>query len=87
MGADLIAMGMGMRIMPRGKGLFLLGVVRRVRGGLIGRMMFPVFDVPLPVLSIGFTGVVGRVALLSWRHTLYFAIIFIKKMGRRQGNR
>ena len=87
MGADIIAMGMGMRSMSWGEALFPLGVVRRVRGGMIGRVMFFVFDVPLPVLAIGFSGMVGSIALLSWGHTLYFAFIIIKKIGRRQENR
>jgi hypothetical protein len=92
MGADIIAMGMGMRSMSWREALFLLRVVRRVRSGMIGRMMFPVFDVTRPVLSVGFTGMVGRVAgpciaLLFWWHMHYFAFFFIKKMGRMQENR
>jgi hypothetical protein len=62
MGADLVAMGMGMRGMPWREALFLLWVVRRVRSGMISRMMFPVLDVTLPVLPVGFTGMMGRVA-------------------------
>lgn len=92
MGADTIAMGVGMRRMSWGEALFLLRVVRRVRSGMIGRMMFPVFDVTLPVLPVGFTGMVGRVAgpgspLLFWWHTLYFAFFSIKNMGRMPENR
>ncbi|MDD1705601.1 MAG: hypothetical protein LUQ12_01020 [Methanoregulaceae archaeon] len=51
MGAEIIAMGMRMRSMPGREALFLLGVVRRVREGMISRMMGPVFPVALPVLS------------------------------------
>lgn len=90
MGADIIAMGMGMRSMSWREALFHLRVVRRVRSGMIGRMMFPVFDITLPVLPVGFTGMVGSVAgpgipFLFWWHTLYFAFVFIKKDGKDAG--
>lgn len=92
MGAEIITMGMGMRGMPRREALFLLGVVRRVRSGMIGRMMFPVSDITLSVLSIGFTGMMGGFAgpgipFLSWRHTIYFACSLIKQAGGFQENR
>jgi hypothetical protein len=82
MGPELVTMGMGMRVVSFGEALFLLGMVRGVRGEVIGRMVVPVSFIPLPVLAIGFPGMVGSVGglgipLLSFGHMRYSAFSFI----------
>ena len=78
MGAELIPMRVGMRIMTRREDLLFLRVMRWVRCDVIGRMVFPVSDITLLVLPVWFTGMLGsaassRISLLSRWHTLYCA--------------
>jgi hypothetical protein len=87
MGAEIFTMGMGMRAMSFREALLFLGVVWRVRGDVIGRMMGPVSLVALPVLAIELTGMWGSfwvpcIPLLSWWHMLYSACSFIKQTER-----
>ena len=78
MGAELITMRVGMRVMTRREDLFFLGVMRWMGCDVIGWMVFPVSDITILVLPVWFTGMLGsvagsRISFLSRWHTKYCA--------------
>jgi len=85
MGGQLIAMEMGMSVVPGRKIRLRLGMMRRLGMRMVHRMMLVLFTVPFFIRAVLGPGLGGlgiirpAIRSMSWGHSQYFRSLLLKR--------